>query len=80
MYRIKPPVYKTHLTQQLQCPPLPVLYEILIQKHCLIHVTGSFVIIFSPVKNELGSSVSIVSDYTLDGRGSIPDRGGGFFL
>jgi hypothetical protein len=27
-----------------------------------------------------GSSVSIVSDYGLDGRGSIPDRGRGFFL
>jgi hypothetical protein len=29
---------------------------------------------------EGGSSVSIVSDYGLDGRGSIPDRGRGFFL
>jgi hypothetical protein len=29
---------------------------------------------------ELASSVSIVSDYGLDGRGSIPDRGRGFFL
>jgi hypothetical protein len=27
-----------------------------------------------------GSSVSIVSDYGLDDRGSIPDRGRGFFL
>jgi hypothetical protein len=27
-----------------------------------------------------GSSVSIVSDYGLDYRGSIPDRGRGFFL
>jgi hypothetical protein len=27
-----------------------------------------------------GSSVSVVSDYGLDGRGSIPDRGRGFFL
>jgi hypothetical protein len=27
-----------------------------------------------------GSSVSIVSDYGLDGRGTIPDRGTGFFL
>jgi hypothetical protein len=27
-----------------------------------------------------GSSVSIVSDYGLDSRGSIPDRGRGFFL
>jgi hypothetical protein len=26
------------------------------------------------------STVSIVSDYVLDGRGSIPDRGTGFFL
>jgi hypothetical protein len=29
---------------------------------------------------EPGSSVSIVSDHGLDGRGSIPDRGRGFFL
>jgi hypothetical protein len=28
----------------------------------------------------LGSSVSIVSDYELDERGSIPERGRGFFL
>jgi uncharacterized membrane protein len=27
-----------------------------------------------------GSSVSIVSDYGLDDRGSIPDRSRGFFL
>jgi hypothetical protein len=27
-----------------------------------------------------GSSVGIVSDYGLDGRGSVPDRGTGFFL
>jgi hypothetical protein len=27
-----------------------------------------------------GSSVSIVSDYGLDDRGSIPDRGSGFFF
>jgi hypothetical protein len=27
-----------------------------------------------------GSSVSVESDYGLDGRGSIPDRGRGFFL
>jgi hypothetical protein len=27
-----------------------------------------------------GSSVSTVSDYGLDGRGSIPDRGKEFFL
>jgi hypothetical protein len=30
------------------------------------------------IKNKL--SVSIVSDYGLDDRGSIPDRGSGFFL
>jgi hypothetical protein len=30
--------------------------------------------------DEPGSSVSIVSDYGLDGRVSIPDRGRGFFL
>jgi hypothetical protein len=30
--------------------------------------------------DEPGSSVSAVSDYELDGRGSIPDRGRGFFL
>jgi hypothetical protein len=29
---------------------------------------------------EPGSSVSIVSDYGLDDRGSIPDRGRGFLL
>jgi hypothetical protein len=29
---------------------------------------------------EFGSSVSVASDYGLDGRGSIPDRGRGFFL
>jgi hypothetical protein len=29
---------------------------------------------------EPGSLVSTVSDYGLDGRGSIPDRGRGFFL
>jgi hypothetical protein len=33
-----------------------------------------------PVSASLGSSVSIVSDYGLDDRGSIPDRGRGFFL
>jgi hypothetical protein len=27
-----------------------------------------------------GSSVNILSDYGLDDRGSIPDRGRGFFL
>jgi hypothetical protein len=31
-------------------------------------------------KGEPGSSVSVVSDYGLDGRGLIPDRGRGFFL
>jgi hypothetical protein len=30
--------------------------------------------------HEYGSSVGIVADYVLDGRGSIPDRGRGFFL
>jgi hypothetical protein len=29
---------------------------------------------------EPGSSVGIRSDYELDGQGSIPDRGRGFFL
>jgi hypothetical protein len=29
---------------------------------------------------EPGGSVGAVSDYGLDGRGSIPDRGRGFFL
>jgi hypothetical protein len=32
------------------------------------------------IKWSRGSSVSIVSDYGLDDRGSIPDRGTGFFL
>jgi hypothetical protein len=32
------------------------------------------------MNSELGSSVGIVSDYGLDGRGSIPDKGRGFFL
>jgi hypothetical protein len=31
-------------------------------------------------RSEPGSSVSAVSDYGLEGRDSIPDRGGGFFL
>jgi hypothetical protein len=31
-------------------------------------------------KSPLPSSVSAVSDYGLDGRSSIPDRGRGFFL
>jgi hypothetical protein len=31
-------------------------------------------------KRSWGSSVSIVSDYRLDDRGSIPGRGKGFFL
>jgi hypothetical protein len=30
--------------------------------------------------HEPGRSVSIMSDYRLDGRGSSPDRAGGFFL
>jgi hypothetical protein len=33
-----------------------------------------------PIYWSRGSSVSIVSDYGLDDRGSIPDRGRGFFL
>jgi hypothetical protein len=32
------------------------------------------------IDRSLGSSVSIVSDYGLDDRGSIPDRGRGFFF
>jgi hypothetical protein len=32
------------------------------------------------LQKEPVSSVSTVSDYGLDGRGSIPDRGRGFFL
>jgi hypothetical protein len=35
--------------------------------------------VFSDSKNE-GSSVSIVSEYGLDVRGSIPVRGRGFFV
>jgi hypothetical protein len=31
-------------------------------------------------KGSRGSSVSIVSNYGLDDRGSIPDRGRGFFF
>jgi hypothetical protein len=34
----------------------------------------------NPNSKKQGSSVSAVPDYGLDGRGSIPDRGRGFFL
>jgi hypothetical protein len=35
---------------------------------------------FKKIRSELGNCVSIVSDYELDGRVSIPDKGRGFFL
>jgi hypothetical protein len=41
---------------------------------------ASFIYKSNARKMSRGSSVSIVSDYGLDDRGSIPDRGRGFFF
>jgi hypothetical protein len=51
---------------------VPVLYNFV----PLVLIFSSFIYSFG----EPGSSVSIVSDYGLDGQDSIPDRGRGFFL
>jgi hypothetical protein len=39
-----------------------------------------YLIVYTDLIYEPGSSVSIVPDYGLEGRGSIPDRDRGFFL
>jgi hypothetical protein len=38
------------------------------------------ILVAMQLEKSRGSSVSTVSDYGLDGRGSVPDRGRGFFL
>jgi hypothetical protein len=56
--------------------------------HCQFCITVILInrILFKEIRTsvavmcEPGSSVSIVTDYGLDDRGSIPDRGRGFFL
>jgi hypothetical protein len=59
----------------------PVLHfiELLLQHEVPEYVVGSYLCTFLKI-NKPGSSVSIVSHYRLDGRGSIPDKGRGFFL
>jgi hypothetical protein len=52
-----------------------ILYSSFLTIICTTHS-----MLFQLFKGSRGSSVGTVSDYGLDGRGSIPDSGGGFFF
>jgi hypothetical protein len=67
---------------------LQIIFKIILSRYQAVALSNNLI---SPIKFRVeaaatvpkkgrGSSVSIVSDYGLDGCGSIPDRGRGLFL
>jgi hypothetical protein len=54
--------------------------EVILSECYLVCKDESQIFFLLQVQGSQGSSVSIVSDYGLDDRGSIPDRGRGFFF
>jgi hypothetical protein len=70
------------IVQGSQTPRMVDLLEASITNLQIVHIYAAFSYnkISTPSLWSCGSSGSIVSDYGLDDRGSIPDRGRGFFF
>jgi hypothetical protein len=68
---------KTHLTAN---PPDSVLINQCVAASSILIYFRKFISRYWMWGRSRGSSVSIVTDYGLDDRGSIPDRGRGFFF